>query len=303
MANYTLAQLSQFKDNGLDEIINESAGSYPLVTSAPIKEVRGSTVKYPVITGVPDGSFRKEGEGVDGGSFSSVQRTASLAFCDCQWSCDELVAKGGGFASVEEATATMAEMAFQGALRTLERASFFGYPVGTGADFYGLDQAVLPTRTIDAGGGADAGKKTSVYLINWKAVKMLVASDLFDIGEIRKLPKTGSNGKDLYAYRQDLSWFAAFAVVNQLGVAKVANISQAHPCTDKLIMQAEARLSPMFKTDAIFMSSSSVADCQLVRSQQTLTGQLQGVPTCSQNGTPFYISSVLPNTFDDVVEP
>ena len=103
-------------DDGLAELIDETAGSFPEFTLLPARPIRGTTYKTLVRTALPEVSFRDPNEGTDAKKGTYTNRQYDCHILDPRWEADRMVAEAdedGPEAVIARAAQDILEASFQ----------------------------------------------------------------------------------------------------------------------------------------------------------------------------------------------
>jgi hypothetical protein len=242
---------------GLVEEIKMFAPELDIVKGRPVQGTSYRVCKRVALAGgagkvgeAQGKAFRKVGAGSTVGASKYIQEIRECFFVDGQMEVDEAIVQGDD-RSVEDVLA--AEGAGQMRAKAMQIGAQFYYGTNADADgFQGLEAWVDSTMIIDAGGGAggctyngETNKTGEVY--------MFVNDPQNGLGFVfgktaglqlgpwtrQRVSPTATTAK--FAYVNNAFAWMGLELNYSLGLARIINIDDTHPLTDKLIAQALAK--------------------------------------------------------------
>lgn len=267
------------KANGSDAavgLIDEAARPHPEIAMLPARTIRGLQYKTLVRTAVPTGShFRNANDGVDPVKGTYENRLVETYIFNPRWNADKAVADGfedGAAAYIAmEAGAIM-----EGAMQNLCTQFYAGGAKG----FPGLIDVVNSAMVIDAGGST---AKSSLWGVRFGAqhVQLVVGLDgAIEMRDPWTETITGTNGKQLTAYCQEMLARPGLQVGSVYSVARIKNLGtdSGKGLTDDLIYAMLAAFPEGTAPDALFANNRSIEQLRQSRTAVNATGAPAPIP-------------------------
>lgn len=251
MANALISLLDITKRSGSDPaigLLEETTTFAPELATIMGRPISGITYKATHRT-LPTVSFRTANNGSDTIKSNYTQTLSQCFVIDAQIQADKANVDAEAHSGINTSVGDVLFDESQGVLVATGITIGAQFYYGTAADpngFAGIlsltnalntSTAATSTGPVIGAGGSSANVQTSAYLIwqNIKGVHFIWGNNAgLNMGEFRIQQVSGSNGKPLTGYVNNLQGWIGLAVNHNKSVARIANIDATHALTDKL---------------------------------------------------------------------
>lgn len=298
MARTTLLDIA--KANGSDPVvglIDEASRVHPEIQLITGRTIKGINYKTLVRTANPTVSFRSANDGVDAVKGTYEERMVETFILNPRWECDKAVADA--YEDGASKYIAMEAMAItNAAFKTVSRQMYYG-TANDAKGFPGLAASVLSAMTLDAT-GTTASTGSSVWGLTFgpQGVQWVVGMNgSLDMSDVREGDITGSNGKVLTGYIQEMLARIGLQVGNLNGVGRIKNLTEdsGKGLDDDKLADFIAKFPVGYKPEILLMTRRSRKQLQKSRTATNPSGTPAPTPT-EYEGIPILATDSLDDT-------